>query len=174
MVIKYILRRQINNYLSNCSIFSNLIFLNWLNYYRNLYKLKRNIVFPRQYSSWTIWVFHGGFFFVGLLTLIKYVKLQRELKVKNEKIDLYLKSIKSGYEVKLPILIQRSTLNRLEIIGRLHSALIDKSSRLSIKFLTEPSFYEEIERVRYSNSEKKLMIWCTNEEIEQFQINEKT
>jgi len=115
-----------------------------------------------------------GFFFVGLLTLFKYINDQRKLKIKNEKIDLYLKSIKSCYEVKLPISIPRSSLNRVEIVVRL-GAIPTKNiaHRFVIKFLNEPTFFEEIERVKHSSSEKRFTIWCSSEELEQFQVNEK-
>lgn len=106
----------------------------------------------------------GGIVWVG------YVLLRQDQREKAE-ITLKLKS-KSGRKMTL-FSIPRSELTRAEVLGRIGMIPMIKEKereRFKIISLNEKSFFDNLYSVKRDNGDRELVIECSDEEFNQFDL----
>lgn len=78
-------------------------------------------------------------------------------------------------EFELPFALRRMEFNRAEVCGRIGMIPMkeNKQGRYKIKFLNDPEFLREVNRISDSRGNETLVIKCTEDEINQFDISGK-
>jgi hypothetical protein len=77
-------------------------------------------------------------------------------------------------EFELPFELRRMEFSRAEVCGRIGMIpMKEKGKRYSIKFLNDPEFLRELNRISDSRGDETLVIRCSEDEINQFDISER-
>lgn len=114
----------------------------------------------------------GAFFalFAWLQTRRLREEYQREQDRQNRKVTVTLQH--GAESLELPMELRRAELTRAEILGRLGMIpMKDKGKRFSIGHLNRPHFLRQINQIRDNDGDADLLIPCTKEELDQFDID---
>lgn len=134
------------------------------------YSLSPEVVFILALTADTIGIV--GAVFAALAWLWAKRNNQRENKEKerlNQRIPVVLKSTESNRSLELPVHFRREELTREELMGRIGMLpLKDGGWGFSLDYLRKPNFLEEINRISVSDIEETFIIYCTDNEIDQF------
>ncbi|MCI5144438.1 MAG: hypothetical protein D3923_02680 [Candidatus Electrothrix sp. AR3] len=96
---------------------------------------------------------------------------ERDIARKNEKISVVLKHEKI---IEVPGKIRREDFSRQEVLGRIGMIpMKEKGQRFTIKYSDMESFFEEINQISESKGDKTLYVYCSKEDLEQFDLPEK-
>lgn len=114
----------------------------------------------------------GAIFALGawLQTRLLQKRLQEEEQRRNQEVKVVLQH--NGHSVELPLKLLRSELTRAEVMGRLGMMPMKiPGIRFSLKYVSNPQFVHDIDEIRRGSSDKSvLVIPCTQQEIEQFDL----
>ena len=89
----------------------------------------------------------------------------------NSEIKVILWNEDTQRQLILPIHLRRVDISRPELLGRI--GMIprrNKSEFFALSYLNSSSFFLELNRIQASNKEENLIIPCSIEEIEQFDL----
>lgn len=89
----------------------------------------------------------------------------------NSEIKVVLWNELTQRELVLPIYLRRVDVSRPELLGRI--GMIprkNKSDHFSLSYLNSPSFFQDLNRIQASDKEENLVIPCSLEEMEQFDV----
>ena len=98
-------------------------------------------------------------------------QITREQERMNSRIKVILMENVSRRQIVLPVHLRRLELTRAELLGRI--GMIprkNKSEFFVLSYLNSSSFFQELNRIQASRQEEDLVIPCSNEEIEQFDV----
>jgi hypothetical protein len=136
----------------------------------------------------TVTLFNGTFhfgFFADVLSVVGSVfaffawtqakinskQMTKEKERMNSKIKIILRENVSKRQIVLPVHLRRLELTRTELLGRMGMIpMKNKNNRFALSYLHTASFFEELNRIQSSNQEEDLVIPCSSEEIEQFDV----
>ena len=110
-------------------------------------------------------------FFAWLQAKANNRQITREQERLNSRIKVILMENVSKRQIVLPVHLRRLELTRAELLGRI--GMIprkNKSEFFVLSFLNSSSFFQELNRIQASNQEEDLVIPCTSDEIEQFDV----
>jgi hypothetical protein len=110
-------------------------------------------------------------FFAWLQAKANNRQITREQERLNSRIKVILMENVSKRQIVLPVNLRRLELTRAELLGRI--GMIprkNKSEFFVLSFLNSSSFFQELNRIQSSNQEEDLVIPCTSDEIEQFDV----
>jgi hypothetical protein len=115
----------------------------------------------------------GGIY--AFLAWYRVKSLQKDLaedrKSKNNQIEVKLRLIDGKAEIQLPVELRREELTRAELLGRIGMMpMKEKGKRFSIEYLSEREFLRKLYQLAISNKVSELIIPCSKEELEQFDI----
>ena len=102
-------------------------------------------------------------------------KLRQETKQEQErlrqKIHIVLKLTDGDRQIDLPVDLRRAELTRAELLGFLGMVpMKNKGRRFSLHYLSTPDFFKELDRIQRSTRNEALVIPCTVDEINQFDV----
>ncbi|MBF0585470.1 LapA family protein [Prosthecochloris sp. N3] len=116
----------------------------------------------------------GAFFalFAWLWSIWSMVRASKEKKRLRQRIPVVLKTRESLRSLELPVHFRRDELNRQELMGRIGMIpMKKKGKRFEIRYTNQPDFLEAINRIKESSVLEPLVIPCSDEEIEQFDVS---
>ncbi len=140
-----------------------------------------------SFNSMVTWfnsVFHFGFI-ADVLSVIGTVfagfgwwqatvngrQMSREKERMSSPIEVFLQEKKTTRKIALPVLLRRYELTRSELLGCIGMIPRKDSSKFFVlKYLSSPSFFKELNRIQAADQEEQLIIYCTPEEIAQFDV----
>jgi len=97
--------------------------------------------------------------------------IAEDRKSKNNQIEVKLRLIDGKAEIQLPVELRREELTRAELLGRIGMMpMKEKGKRFSIAYLSEREFLRKLYQLAISNKVSELIIPCSTEELEQFDI----
>lgn len=117
-----------------------------------------------------------GLVLAGIAAYQSYKQRQEtheEKKRLNQKIKvtLLLTDGNKQLESPLPVELRRGELSRAELLGRLGMIpMKEKGKRFTLKYTNTKAFLGELGRVQQSSGQSILVIPCSKEEIEQFDL----
>ena len=98
-------------------------------------------------------------------------QITREQERMNSRIKVILMENVSKRQIVLPVHLRRLELTRAELLGRMGMIpMKNKNNRFALSYLHTASFLQELNRIQASNKEEDLIIPCSSEEIEQFDV----
>jgi hypothetical protein len=98
-------------------------------------------------------------------------QITREQERMNSRIKVILMEKVSRRQIVLPVHLRRLELTRAELLGRMGMIpMKNKNNRFALSYLHTASFLKELNRIQASNQEEDLIIPCSREEIEQFDV----
>jgi hypothetical protein len=98
-------------------------------------------------------------------------KIQEQEKIRlNQKVGVILQH---GQEkLELPVAIRRAELSRGELLGRLGMIPLEKrGGRFSLGYLNTAEFFQQMGQILEGQGEMTLIIPCSKEEFEQFDLD---
>lgn len=101
-------------------------------------------------------------------------RAKAEEKRQDRKVMVVLHS--DSRDIELPFALRRMEFTRAEVCGRIGMIPMrekDKRKRYEIKYLNDPEFLREVNRISDSFGDETLAIKCSEEEINQFDISGK-
>ena len=110
-------------------------------------------------------------FFAWTQAKINSKQMTKEKERMNSRIKIILTENVSKRQILLPVHLRRLELTRAELLGRI--GMIprkNKSEFFVLSYLNSSSFFQELNRIQTSNQEENLVIPCSSEEIEQFDV----
>ncbi len=110
-------------------------------------------------------------FFAWTQAKINSKQMTKEKERMNSRIKIILTENVSKRQILLPVHLRRLELTRAELLGRI--GMIprkNKSEFFVLSYLNSSSFFQELNRIQTSNQEENLVIPCSREEIEQFDV----
>ncbi|MBM3162575.1 MAG: hypothetical protein FJZ79_04515 [Chlorobi bacterium] len=113
------------------------------------------------------------FAFSGWLLLkINNINNKKEIERLNESILIILRNNADGREIITPFKLRRKDMTRSEILGVIGMIPLKdhlKNQRFShIEYLQTSDFWRDVEKVKESNVEEKIIIPCSQFEFDQF------
>ena len=112
-------------------------------------------------------------FFAWLQAKANNRQITREQERMNSRIKVILIENASMRQIVLPVHLRRLELTRAELLGRI--GMIprkNKSEFFVLGYLNSSSFFQELNRIQASSQEENLLIPCSSEEIEQFDVSQ--
>lgn len=87
-------------------------------------------------------------------------------------VAIMLRLVGEDREITLPVSLRRADVSRAEVLGRLGMIpMREKGKRFSIKHLGSNEFLVQLDALREGNgTQRQLVIPCSVEEIEQFEL----
>jgi hypothetical protein len=118
----------------------------------------------------TIGIFGAGFAFYAAIQARQIRKAQElEQQRQNKKVTVLLKYGDALH--RLPVELRRADLTRAEILGRIGMIpMKQKGERFSLSHLNTPEFLKHINQIVEGTGDADLIIPCTREEFEQFDL----
>ncbi len=99
------------------------------------------------------------------------VRANKERKRLRQRIPVILKSRESKHSLELPVHFRREELSRQELMGRIGMIpMKEKGARFEIRYTHEPDFLKAINRAKESSVSEPLVIFCSDKEIDQFDV----
>ncbi len=116
-----------------------------------------------------------GLLTAGLIFLLienKLKSVKDELQGIKDEITILLRTEKGEGEIELPAKIRRRDFTRAEVLGRIGMVPLKdpKENGFRIAYTNAPEFIENIHAIYESEGNAQLIITCTREELEQFDV----
>jgi hypothetical protein len=97
-------------------------------------------------------------------------ELERERARQNRTVTVVLQH--GADKLPLPIELRRAELTRAEVLGRLGMIpMKQKGQRFALSYVGTAKFLEQINRIAANVGDEELIIPCTREEFEQFDLS---
>lgn len=94
----------------------------------------------------------------------------REIQRQNRRIHIALQHGSTSFE--LPVSIRRAELTRSEVLGRIGMVpQKEPKTRFNINYLNTKQFQQQMDRILQTSGDESLIIPCTAEEFEQFDLS---
>ena len=98
-------------------------------------------------------------------------QMTKEKERMSSPIEVILEDKNSKRKIALPVLLRRYELTRSELLGCIGMIPRKDSSKFFVlKYLSSSSFFKELNRIQASDKEENLIIHCSIEEMEQFDV----
>ena len=110
-------------------------------------------------------------FFAWLQAKINSKQMTKEKERLNQQIKVILWLAESQRQIVLPVHLRRHELTRAELLGRI--GMIPRKNKgnfFALSYCHSPSFFKELNRIQSSDKEENLVIHCSIEEMEQFDV----
>ncbi len=98
-------------------------------------------------------------------------QMTKEKERMNRQIMVILRLAESHRQIILPVHLRRHELTRAELLGRI--GMIPRKNKgnfFALSYCHSPSFFKELNRIQTSDKEEDLVIHCSIEEMEQFDV----
>jgi len=108
----------------------------------------------------------------AIAATLSWHQSKKDNKRKKQKIKIIIKIIGDKSQIELPIKISRGELSRGELLGWLGMLPMKKEgSRFELLYLSDPKFFDELERVLSSDKKETMVIKCRKNELDQFDMD---
>ncbi|MEI6639382.1 MAG: hypothetical protein WCL46_06670 [Chlorobium sp.] len=98
-------------------------------------------------------------------------QMRKEKERMNRQVKVILRLAESQRQIILPVHLRRHELTRAELLGRI--GMIPRKNKgnfFALSYCHSPSFFQELNRIQASDQEENLIIPCSLEEMEQFDV----
>jgi len=117
----------------------------------------------------------GAIFAFGAWMKTRWIQseMQFEKERQNKKITIHLQH--GGETYKLPVQLRRAELTRSEVMGHLGMIpMVNKGERFALDFVNTQEFWRHINEIAEGDGDSVLLISCSKQEFEQFDLDHVT